>query len=89
MALGAGSAEVVRLVLGQSVWLTLGGILAGLAGSLFLTNFLSSLLFNVKATDPATFALVAAILFAVALIASFLPAYRATRVDPVNALRQE
>jgi putative ABC transport system permease protein len=89
MALGAGSAEVVRLVLGQSVWLTLGGILAGLAGSLFLTNFLSSLLFNVKATDPATFALVAAILLAVALIASFVPAYRAATVDPVNALRQE
>ncbi len=89
MALGAGSVEVVRLVLGQSVWLTLGGILAGLAGSLFLTNFLSSLLFNVKATDPATFAGVAAILLVVALIASFLPAYRATRVDPVNALRQE
>ena len=89
MALGAGTAEVVRLVLGQSVWLTLGGILAGLAGSLFLTNFLSSLLFNVKATDPATFAIVALILMAVALVASFVPAYRATRVDPVNALRQE
>ncbi len=89
MALGAGSTEVMRLVLGQSIWLTLGGIVAGLAGSLFLTNFLSSLLFNVKATDPMTFAVVALILMAVALLASFVPAYRATTVDPVNALRQE
>jgi putative ABC transport system permease protein len=89
MALGAQSADVVRLVLGQSLWLTLSGILAGLVGSLLLTNFLSSLLFNVRATDPATFALVALILAFVALLASFVPAYRATNVDPVNALRQE
>ena len=89
MALGAGSGEVMRLVLGQSVWLTLGGIVAGLAGSLFLTKFLSSLLFNVKATDPMTFGVVALILMAVALLASFVPAYRATTLDPVNALRQE
>jgi predicted permease len=89
MALGAQSTDVVRLVLGQSLWLTLSGILAGLVGSLLLTNFLSSLLFNVKATDPATFGLVALILAAVALLASFVPAYRATNVDPVNALRQE
>jgi len=89
MALGAQSADVVRLVLGQSLWLTLSGILAGLVGSLLLTNFLSSLLFNVKATDPATFGLVALILTFVALLASFVPAYRATNVDPVNALRQE
>ncbi|HEY6390119.1 MAG TPA: FtsX-like permease family protein, partial [Bryobacteraceae bacterium] len=89
MALGARSLDVVRLVLGQSLWLTLAGIAAGLAGSLLLTNFLSSLLFNVKATDPATFSLVALILMLVALFASFVPAYRATTVDPVNALRQE
>jgi len=82
MALGARSLDVVRLVLGQSLCLTLAGIGAGLAGSLLLTNSLSSLLFNVKATDPATFGLVA-------LFASFVPAYRATTVDPVNALRQE
>jgi predicted permease len=89
MALGAQSVDVVRLVLGQSLWLTLSGILAGLVGSLLLTNFLTSLLFNVKATDPATFGLVALILTFVALLASFVPAYRATNVDPVNALRQE
>jgi putative ABC transport system permease protein len=89
MALGARSADVVRMVLGQSLWLTLAGILAGLVGSLALTNFLSSLLFNIKATDPITFLLVALILAVVALVASFVPAYRATTVDPVDALRQE
>ena len=89
MALGARRLDVVRLVLGESLWLALAGIAAGLAGSLLLTNFLSSLLFNVKATDPATFGLVALILMLVALLASFVPAYRATTVDPVNALRQE
>ncbi len=89
MALGARSADVVRMVLGQSLWLTVAGILAGLAGSLALTNFLSSLLFNIKATDPVTFLLVALILALVALVASFVPAYRATTVDPVDALRQE
>jgi putative ABC transport system permease protein len=89
VALGAKSGDVVRLVLGQSMGLTLAGIIAGLLGSLALTNFLSSLLFNVKATDAATFLLVALILAFVAMVASFVPAYRATTVDPVNALRQE
>ncbi|HEX4595236.1 MAG TPA: FtsX-like permease family protein, partial [Bryobacteraceae bacterium] len=89
MALGASSSDVVRMVLGQSLGLTVAGILVGLLGSLALTNFLSSLLFNIKATDATTFLLVALILAVVALVASFVPAYRATAVDPVNALRQE
>ncbi len=89
MALGARSFDVVRMVLGQSLGLTLAGIFAGLLGSLALTNLLSSLLFNVKATDAATFFLVALILALVGLVASFVPAYRATTVDPVDALRQE
>jgi predicted permease len=89
MALGARSSDVVRMVLGQSLGLTLAGIFAGLLGSLALTNFLSSLLFNVKATDATTFLSVALILGVVALVASLVPAYRATTVDPVDALRQE
>ena len=89
MALGARSSDVVRMVIGQSLGLTLAGIFVGLLGSLALTNFLSSLLFDVKATDATTFLLVAVILAVVALVASFVPAYRATTVDPVNALRQE
>jgi len=89
MALGARSTEIVRLVLGQSMWMTLAGVGAGVVGSLAVTTFLSTLLFNVRATDPATFVLVAVILTAVALFASFLPAFRATRVDPVRALREE
>jgi putative ABC transport system permease protein len=89
MALGAQSSDVLRMVLGQSLGLTLAGIVAGLLGSLALTNFLSSLLFDVKATDATTFLLVAAILAIVALVASLVPAYRATTVDPVDALRQE
>ncbi|MGH9719997.1 MAG: ABC transporter permease [Bryobacteraceae bacterium] len=89
MALGARSFDVVRLMLGRSLWLTAMGVVTGLAGSMLLTRFLSTLLFDVKATDPATFVLVSVTLTAVALLASFIPAHRATRVDPVNALRQE
>jgi putative ABC transport system permease protein len=89
MALGARSSDVLRMVLGQSLGLTVAGIVAGLLGSLALTNFLSSLLFDVKATDATTFLLVAVILAVVALVASLVPAYRATTVDPVDALRQE
>jgi putative ABC transport system permease protein len=89
MALGARSTQIARLVLGQSMWMTLAGVGAGVVGSLALTTFLSTLLFNVKASDPGTFVLVAVVLTAVALFASFLPAFRATRVDPVRALREE
>ena len=89
MALGARSANIVWLVLGQSLWLTAAGLGIGLAGSLLLTRLLSSLLFNVKATDPFTYLFVALFLAVVAQLASFLPAYRATTIDPVEALRQE
>jgi putative ABC transport system permease protein len=89
MALGARGAQVVRLVLRQSVWLTLTGIVMGLAASLLLTRFISSLLFAVKAYDPLTFSAVATLLMLAALAASVVPAYRVTAVDPVNALREE
>ena len=76
-------------MLGQSLSLTLGGILLGLAGSLILSGLISRLLFDVKSRDPLTFATVAAVLTLVALIASYLPARRATKVDPVVSLRYE
>ena len=89
MALGAGRGQMLRLIMGQGMRLALVGIAIGLVAAYGLTRFLAGLLFNVKATDPWTFALVAAILSAVALAAAFVPAHRATRVDPVLALRQE
>ncbi|PYT30577.1 MAG: ABC transporter permease [Acidobacteria bacterium] len=89
MALGASRANVLRLVLGQSLALTLAGIGLGLAGSLAMAGLISSLLFNVKSRDPLTLALVAVGLALVALLASYLPARRATRVDPVVSLRYE
>ncbi len=88
MALGARGKNILWLVLGQSLWLTGAGLLIGLAGSLLLTHLLATLLFDVKASDPFTYLLVALFLAAVAQVASFLPAWRATTIDPVTALRQ-
>jgi putative ABC transport system permease protein len=89
MALGARGANILWLVLSHSLWLTGAGLLIGTAGSLLLTRLLSTLLFDVKATDPLTYLLVALFLTAVAQLASFLPAWRATSIDPATALRQE
>ena len=89
MALGAQREQMVKLMLGQGLRLAGIGIALGLAASFGLTRLLSSLLFGVKAGDPVTFAIVAAILGAVALIAAFVPARRATRIDPILALRHE
>ncbi|HXA06436.1 MAG TPA: ABC transporter permease [Bryobacteraceae bacterium] len=89
LALGASRASVLRLVLGQSLSLTLAGIGLGLAGSLVVSGLMSSLLFDVKSRDPLTFAAVAAVLTLVALTASYLPARRATKVDPMVSLRYE
>jgi putative ABC transport system permease protein len=89
MALGARAADVVRLVLGQSLWLAAAGIAAGLIGSLALTRFVSTLLFHVSATDPVTFVSVGLLLALVAMAASFVPAWRAARADPLDALRDE
>ncbi len=89
IALGASPGNVMRLVLARSMLLTGIGLAAGVAGAFALTRLLSSLLFHVKATDPWTFVAVSALLASVALIAGFIPARRATRIDPVIALRVE
>ncbi|MEO8050447.1 MAG: ABC transporter permease [Acidobacteriota bacterium] len=89
MALGADRSHVLRLVMAQGVKLAVGGVSLGLALAWALTRLISSLLFGVKASDPTTFGLVAAILAAVALAAAYVPARRATTIDPMIALRYE
>jgi predicted permease len=89
MALGAQTSDVLRLVLRRGVMLTLSGLLIGLLGAIVLTRFLASLLFGVTPTDPVTFTVVPLVLAGVALLASYFPARRATRVDPLQALRYE
>jgi putative ABC transport system permease protein len=89
MAVGAQQADVLRLALGHAMRLTLIGIGIGAIGAVLLTRLMSSLLFNVAPTDPLTFVAVIVLLAAVALLASYLPARRATRVDPMLALRSE
>ena len=89
MALGAQRSNVLRLVAGQGMALTLIGIAVGIAASFALTRLMESLLFGVSATDPLTLVGVSALLAAVALLACYLPARRATKVDPLIALRYE
>lgn len=88
-ALGATRGHVLRLVLQRGLMLTLIGLAAGVAGSLALTQFLARYLYDVKPTDPLTFSTVSLLLLAVASFASWLPARRAAKVDPVVALRSE
>ena len=89
MALGATHLDVMQNVLGYGARLAIVGVVIGIAGGIAGTRLLSSLLYGVKATDAATFASAAAVLLVVAMIASYLPARRATRVDPMRALREE
>jgi putative ABC transport system permease protein len=89
MALGAEASDVVKLVLGQGLKLVVAGMGLGVAGALALTRLMQSLLFNLSPTDPLTFTVISAILAGVALAACFVPARRATKVDPMVALRYE
>jgi len=89
MALGAQTSDVIMLIVGSGMTLVLAGAGIGIAGALALSRVLSSLLYGVSATDPVTFALISVLLITVALLASYIPARRATKVDPMIALRCE
>jgi putative ABC transport system permease protein len=89
MALGARKADVLRLVVGNGMKLALLGLAIGLVASWLLTRFISSLLFGVEPTDPLTFSAVSVCLLAAAFLACYLPARRATKVNPLEALRYE
>ena len=89
MAMGARAGDIARLVVRQGVGLAGVGLVAGIVAALAVTRVLSRYLFDVRPTDPLTFALVAAGLLAVAVLASYLPARRAARVNPMRALRSE
>jgi putative ABC transport system permease protein len=89
LALGARQADVLKLVLGRGVRLALLGVAMGLIAAVALTHLMTSLLFGVRASDPATFAAVAVLLVFVAIVACYIPARRATRVEPVRTLREE
>jgi putative ABC transport system permease protein len=89
IALGAQRKDILRMTLSEGMKLVVAGLVVGVVGAVLLTRFLRTLLFNVTATDPAVFISIAALLAAVALLACYIPARRATRVDPLVALREE
>jgi putative ABC transport system permease protein len=89
MALGAQRRDVLRLVVFQGIIQALAGVTVGLAGALALSRLMAGLLYGTRPTDPATFAAVVSVLSVVAIAASYIPARRAARVDPMVALRYE
>jgi predicted permease len=89
MALGARRSDLLRMVLGEGIQLALVGVAVGTAGALALTRFLSSMLFGITPTDPLTFVSVSLLLIAAAVLSCYIPARRATKVDPTIALRHE
>jgi putative ABC transport system permease protein len=89
MALGASARDVLKMVVGQGMLLAMIGVALGLVASFLLTRAMSSLLFGVSTTDPVTFIFISLMLVVVTLLACYIPARRATRVDPMTALRYE
>jgi putative ABC transport system permease protein len=89
IALGAQRSDVLKLTVGQGLRLVVIGVVIGLAAAFVLTRLMSSLLFGVSATDPATFVVISLVLISVSILASCIPALRATKVDPMFALRYE
>ncbi len=89
MALGAQRGDVMRLILSEGLRFTLAGLAVGIAAALVLGHFIAGFLYGVPASDPLTFLSVAAVMLGVAVVAAFVPAYRATRVDPMVALRRQ
>jgi ABC-type antimicrobial peptide transport system permease subunit len=89
MALGARTANVLRLIMKNGLALVLAGIVIGVGSAIGLTRFLATLLFGIEPTDSVTFIVVSVVFFVIAMIAALIPAIRATRVDPVIALRSE
>jgi ABC-type antimicrobial peptide transport system permease subunit len=86
-AIGASHGGIIGLILSQGLWKAGVGVVIGLVGALLLSSYMTSLLFGVEPTEPVVYAMVAAVLIAVAALASYLPAWRATRIDPLEALR--
>jgi putative ABC transport system permease protein len=89
MALGAQRSDVLKMAVGQGLKLVLIGVAIGLAAAFVLTRVMASLLFGVSATDPVTFVAISLVLVSVAALASFVPALRAARIDPMVALRYQ
>jgi ABC-type antimicrobial peptide transport system permease subunit len=89
MALGASGADIIRLVLGEGMWLAAGGVAIGMIAARALTSLVVSLLYGVESTDLVSFAAAGVVLLLVAMVASYVPARRASRIDPLIALRTE
>jgi ABC-type antimicrobial peptide transport system permease subunit len=89
MALGARALDILQLILRHGLVLVLSGVAFGVAGAFALTRFLATLLFGITPTDTFTFVVVAAVFFIIAMVAALIPARRATKVDPLTALRYE